>query len=44
LTRSEFTVTIVADDGRTIRLPPSFLQCVGDPKRLISKLKLRSGV
>lgn len=44
LTRSEFTVTIVADDGRTIRLPPSFLQCAGDPKRLISNLRLRSGV
>jgi hypothetical protein len=44
LTRSEFTVTIVADDGRTIRLPPSFLRSVGDPRRLISNLKLRSGV
>jgi hypothetical protein len=44
LTRSEFTVTIVGDDGRTIRLLPSFLRCVGDPKKLISKLKLRSGV
>jgi hypothetical protein len=44
LTRSEFTVTIVADDGRTIRLPPSFLQCVDDPKKLISKLKVRSGI
>lgn len=44
LTKTEFTVTIISDDGRTILLPPSFLQSLGDPRKLISKLKLRAGI
>ena len=39
-----FTERPVGPFQRTIRLPSSFLQCAGDPKRLISKLRLRSGL
>jgi hypothetical protein len=43
LTKTEWTVVITADDGRQIRLTPTFLRVVSDPKSLISNLKLRSG-
>lgn len=44
LTKTEWTVVITADDGRQIRLTPTFLRVVSDPKKLISNLKLRSGM
>jgi hypothetical protein len=44
LTKTEWDVSIRADDGRTIRLPPMFLRTVRDPKKLISQLRLRAGI
>jgi hypothetical protein len=44
LTKTEWTVTIHAQDGRRIRLPSMFLRTVGDPKHLISQLRLRAGL
>jgi hypothetical protein len=44
LTKTEWDITIHAQDGRTIRLPPMFLRTVPDPKRLISQLRLRAGL
>jgi hypothetical protein len=44
LTNSEFEVTIRGRNGATIRLPKNFLRTVGDPKKLISQLRLRAGL
>ena len=44
LTKTEWEVIITADDGRQVRLTPIFMRVVSDPKGLISKLKLRSGM
>jgi hypothetical protein len=44
LSKTEWDVTIHADDGRTIRLPPMFLRTVRDPKKLISQMRLRAGI
>jgi hypothetical protein len=44
LTKTEWNVTIRSQDGRTIRLRPMFLRIVPDPKKLISQLRLRSGL
>jgi hypothetical protein len=44
LTKTEWDITIVGQDGRKIRLPPMFLRTVPDPKRLISQLRLRAGL
>jgi hypothetical protein len=43
-TKTEWHVTLHADDGRTIRLTPTFMRIIPDPKKLISQLRLRSGV
>jgi hypothetical protein len=43
LTKTEWEVEIIAADGRAIHLPPTFLRTVGDPKKLIQQIKLRTG-
>jgi hypothetical protein len=44
LTSTEWEVTIVAHDGRTVRLPPAFLKLVPDVKKLVHQLRLRAGL
>jgi hypothetical protein len=44
LTKTEWTVTIHADNGRKIPLKPAFFRIVPDPRALISNLKLRAGL
>ena len=44
LTKTEFNVTIHSDSGETIFLSSIFFRMVNDPKKLISNLKLRSGL
>lgn len=44
LTNTRWRVTIHACDGRSIGLGPGLLRMVPDPKELISRLRLRSGV
>jgi hypothetical protein len=44
LTKTEWHVTILSDDGRSIRLSPTFMRIIPDPKKLISQLRLRSGL
>jgi hypothetical protein len=43
LTKTEWEVEIVGDNGETIHLPPTFLRTVGDPKKLIQQIKIRAG-
>jgi len=44
LTKTEWRITIHSDDGRSIRLSPTFMRIIPDPKKLISQLRLRSGL
>jgi hypothetical protein len=44
LTKSEWDVTILSQDGQSIRLRPMFFRMVPDPKKLISQLRLRAGL
>jgi hypothetical protein len=44
LTKTEWDVTILAQDGRSIHLKPMFLRIVPDPKKLISQLRLGAGI
>ena len=44
LTSTVWDVTIRGQDGRMIRLRPTFLRTVPDPKKLISHLRLRAGL
>lgn len=44
LTKTELRVTLHSQDGRTINLRPIFLKTVSDTKKLISQLRLRSGI
>ena len=37
-------LTIHADDGRSIRLPPMCFKIVSNPKKLIQQIKMRAGV
>jgi hypothetical protein len=44
LTKTEWQVTIHTSDGRSLRLSKMFLRMVPDPKKLISHLRMRSGM
>jgi hypothetical protein len=44
LTKTEWQVTIHTVDGRSVRLSKMFLRMVPDPQKLISHLRMRSGV
>jgi hypothetical protein len=44
LTRTEWDVTIRARDGRSMHLGPRFLKLVPDVGKLISQMRIRSGV
>jgi hypothetical protein len=42
LTNTDFTVTIHGRDGESIKVGPTFLKIVPDPKRLIQKIRTRA--
>lgn len=44
LTKTEWDITIINRDDRTIRLTPTFLRIVPDPQKLISQLRLGAGL
>jgi hypothetical protein len=44
LSKTEWHVTLHSNDGRSIRLSPIFMRIIPDPKKLISQLRLRSGL
>ena len=44
LTKTEWHVTIHTRDGRSVRLSRMFMRMVPDPKKLVSHLRMRSGV
>lgn len=43
LTKTEWEITIHAQDGRRIHLSRMFLRMVPDPKKLVSQLRMQSG-
>lgn len=44
LTKTEWDITILSREDRTIRLTPTFLRIVPDPQKLISQLRLGAGI